>query len=249
LQKSKSVYDSFINFVKHKSHIMKTKRWIIIFLVLAPALSMAQYRPYTFGFKAAPGIGWLHTDSKGYSGGSSIGFSWGFVSEFNFSESLCLATGINFVFNNSKVSYPDLRTVNSITETVQLDRKLRVKYLQLPLTLKMRTDEKNNMRFYGQFGLGTGFRLNAKAIDKYVTGSGAVVSETNNIDSQVSFFRESLIVGLGMEYRILSGNMLSAGLTLDNGFTDILSEKNNVDPTIKPKGNSSFVELSIGLLF
>jgi hypothetical protein len=76
-----------------------------------------------------------------------------------------------------------------------------------------------------------------------------VISETVNIDDEVSFIRESLIVGLGVEYRISSGNVLSGGLTLDNGFTDILSGTNNVDTSVKPKGTSSFVELSLGLLF
>jgi hypothetical protein len=246
---SKLNYDSFINFVKLKLFFMRKNKWIAIFLLLAPLITLAQFKPYTFGFKAAPAIGWLKTDNKGYAGGSSVGFSWGFVSEFNLSESLCLATGINFVYNNSSINFPDLRTINSVDEIVQIDRKLRVKYLQIPFTLKMRTEERNNMRFYGQFGLGTGFRLNAKAKDKFVTGAGSVISETDNIDSQISFFRESLIVGLGMEYRITSGNMLSAGLTLDNGFTDNLSGGNKADQSIKPKGTSSFVELSIALLF
>jgi hypothetical protein len=249
LRKSKSGKYSFVKFVQHNLMFMRTKKWIVIFLILAPALSMAQFKPYTFGFKVAPGIGWLRTDSKGYSGGSSIGFSWGFISEFNFTENHCLATGINFVFNNSNLSFPDRKIVNAVDETVQVDRKLRIKYLQLPLALKMSTDEKNNMRFYGQFGLGTGFRLNAKAKDEYVPSGGSVISETVNIDDEVSFIRESLIVGLGVEYRISSGNVLSGGLTLDNGFTDILSGTNKVDTSVKPKGTSSFVELSLGLLF
>jgi hypothetical protein len=250
LRKPKLSFDSFINFVEPKLIFMRTNRLIIIIiLVLAPVLTMAQFKPYTFGFKVAPAIGWLKTDTKGYSGGSSLGFSWGFVSEFNFTENHCLATGINFVFNNSNIKYPDLRTINTLGETVQVDRKLRVKYLQVPLMLKMRTDEKNNMRFYGQFGLGTAFRLNAKAKDEYVAGSGPVINETENIDGQISFIRESLIVGLGIDYRISSGNTLSAGLTFDNGFTDILHSKNNVDTSINPKGTTSFVELSLGLYF
>lgn len=228
---------------------MKACRYLIIFLAFAPGFTMAQVKPYTFGFKVAPSLGWLSTDTKGYSGGSSVGFSWGFVSEFNFTENHCLATGINFVFNNSNMTYPDVRTINLVSETVEVDRKLRIKYIQVPLALKMRTDEKNKIRYYGQFGLGTGFRLNAKAKDEYVSESGALISETDNIDSEISFIRESLIVGLGMEYHIASGNIVSAGLTLDNGFTDILTGENKVDPTIKPKGTSSFVELSIGLLF
>jgi hypothetical protein len=230
---------------------MKNKQLVALFFVVLffPFIGKAQYKPFAFGFKVGPSIGWLKTDTKDYSGNSSLGFSWGIVGEFNFSENYCLATGINFVYNNSKVSYPDLRGSTMPTE-VTVDRKLRVKYLQVPFAIKMRTGEtgKNGKtRFFGQFGLGTGFRLNAKGIDEY--GSDPTVSESDNIDDQVSFVRESLIVGLGLEYRIGSGNMVSAGLTLDNGFTDVLADKNNVDPTLKPKATTSFVELSLGILF
>lgn len=227
---------------------MKISRWILLFVVIlfAPAIAKAQFKPYAFGFKVAPAIGWVHADTKEYTGGSSLSFSWGFVSEFNFTENHCIATGINFVFSNGKITYPDKRNG---TETVTVDRKLRVKYLQIPLTLKMRTTEKNNMRFFGQFGLGTGFRLRAKGKDEYSLNNGATVSETNNIDGDVSFLRESLIVGLGAEYRISSGNMISVGLTFDNGFTNILSGSNKVDSSIKPKATSSLVEMSVGILF
>jgi hypothetical protein len=228
---------------------MRTKNLalIVIILLFSSFASKAQYKPFVFGFKVAPGIGWLKTDTKNYSGGSSLGFSWGIVGEFNFSESYCLATGVNFVFANSNVNYPDMRTIIEPTE-LQVDRKLRIKYLQVPLALKMRTGEIGKMRFFGQFGLGTGFRLNAKGKDEY-SFSSKTYNETNNIDGEISFIRESLLVGIGTEYKLKGGSLLSAGISLDNGFTDILADKNNVDPTLKPKATNSFVELSLGILF
>lgn len=228
---------------------MKMTRWIILLIAVisAPSIANAQFKPFSFGFKVAPGIGWVKSDTKGYTGGSSLGFSWGFVSEFNFTENHCIATGINFIFSNGTLTYPDRR--NSPEESVTVDRKLRVKYLQLPLTLKMRTEEKNDMRFFGQFGFGTSFRLSAKGKDEYPINSGEIISETTNIDKDITFLRESLIVGIGMEYRISSGNMLSAGISFDNGFTDILAGENKVDSSIKPKGTSSLLELSVGILF
>lgn len=229
---------------------MKVTRWIVLFVVAltAPAIANAQYKAFSFGFKAAPGIGWIRSDTKGYNTGSSMCFSWGFVSEFNITENHSIATGINFQFVNGKLTYPDVRRINAADEAVVVSRKQRVKYLQIPLTLKMRTEEMNNMRFFGQFGLGTGFRLNATGKDEYSSREGTV-TETNNIDGDVAFFRESLIVGLGMEYRISSGNMMSFGLTLDNGFTDILPGKNKVDTSLKPKATSSFLEASVAIMF
>ena len=229
---------------------MKITRWILLFIVIlsAPAMATAQYKAFSFGFKAAPGLGWLKTDTKGYTAGSSLSFSWGFVSEFNFSENYCILTGVNFQFLNGHLTYPDQRAVNGATETF-VDRKLRVKYFQIPFALKMRTTEMNNMRFFGQFGLGTGFRLNATGKDDYTAQTGGRIIETNNIDGEVSFFRESMILGLGAEYRISSGNTLSVGLTFDNGFTDILPKKNKVDPGLSPKATNSILEVSVALMF
>jgi hypothetical protein len=229
------------------------KQHLFIFLfvlLIVPRLSNAQYKPFAFGFKVGPGLGWLKTDTKDYTGGSSLGFSWGITGEFNISESYCVSTGVNFIYNNSKLHFLDLKSLTpaSPVEEVKIDRKQHVKYLQIPVTLKMRTNEVGKKRFFGQFGLGSAFRLNAKGKDEYEL-SGSLYNETSNIDNQVAFIRESLIVGIGMEYHITSGNIVSAGLTLDNGFTDVLSDKNNVDPTLKPKATTSFVELSIGLLF
>jgi hypothetical protein len=221
--------------------MMKITRWIVLFIIIlsAPAIR-AQYKPYSFGFKAAPAIGWIRSTATGYDGGSALSFSWSFVSEFNLTENQCIATGVNFQFINGKITYPDRRTINGTVENVVVVRKQRVKYLQIPVTLKMKTPEMNNMSFYGQFGLGTGFRLNATGKDEY-SSAGGTISETKNIDGDVSFFRESLIVGLGMEYRISSGNVISYGLTLDNGFTDVL--------TGKPKASSSIVEASVAIMF
>ncbi|MEI6748160.1 MAG: porin family protein [Bacteroidales bacterium] len=229
---------------------MRIKQLVALILVLLfmPALSKAQYKAFALGFKTAPALGWLKTDTKDYDGGSSIGFSWGIVSEFNFSESYCVATGINFVYNNSNISYPDLRPVGGAdAKEVRVERKLHIKYLQIPFTLKMRTGEIGKTRFFGQFGLATGFRLNAKGKDEY--NNGTIIETQNNIGDQVAFIRESLLVGIGIEYNISSGNLVSAGISFDNGFTDVLASKNSVDPNLKPKATTSFIELSLGILF
>lgn len=221
---------------------MKIVRCIVVCAVMfsMPVVAMAQFRPFALGFHVSPGIGWVHTDATGYSGGSGLSFSWGLVTEFNLTENHSIATGINFQFMNGKIIFPDVRDIDGSPEDVVVTRKLRVKYLQIPFSLKMRTEERNNMRFFGQFGLGTGFRLKAKGIDEFGS-AGSTFSETNSIDGDVSFLRESLIVGLGMEYRISSGNMMSFGLILDNGFTDMLPGR--------PKATSSLVEMNLAIMF
>jgi hypothetical protein len=65
----------------------------------------------------------------------------------------------------------------------------------------------------------------------------------------VSFFRESLIVGLGAELEIKEGPKMGVELSFNNGFTNILKDKNTLDTSIEEKATPNFFELSFSVLF
>jgi hypothetical protein len=86
--------------------------------------------------------------------------------------------------------------------TGTLSRAYSVKSLEIPLTLKMRTNEMNGLRYYGQIGLGTSFRFGAKVEDEFTfIGLPTTTYDKVNYDD-ISFLRESLIIGLGAEYTL-----------------------------------------------
>ncbi len=225
---------------------MKTRIFLFTFLILTGLTSNAQFKKYTFGLKAAPQIAWMKANTDDYQGnGAKIGFSWGFVSEFAFSENHCLATGFNILFNGGNLKYEEQ---DNSGNTGTLSRAYSVKSLEIPLTLKMRTNEMNGLRYYGQIGLGTSFRFGAKVEDEFTfIGLPTTTYDKVNYDD-ISFLRESLIIGLGAEYTLDAGTTLSAGLALNNGFTDILSGKNKLTGK-KEKAALNFVELNVAVLF
>lgn len=230
--------------VKPKSNEMKTKIFLISAVLLATLSANAQFKKYTFGLKAAPQVSWMKPNTDGYEGnGAKLAFSWGFVSEFAFSENHCLATGFNVVFNGGNLKFPYLLDENTGT----LSREYFVKSIELPLTLKMRTNEIGNMRYYGQIGFGTSFRFDAKKADEFSYTNTTTSSDKVNYDN-VSFLRESLIIGLGGQYTIDAGTTFSVGLALNNGFTDMLTGKNPIDSE-KEKATLNFVELNLAVLF
>jgi len=218
---------------------MKSKIILFLLLSLITFSAKAQYPPYYFGLKAAPQISWMKPDTDGYTGnGSKIGFAWGFIAEFNFTENHSIGTGFNMLFNGGKLSFPTV--VNDVSGT--MNREYFLKYIEVPLSLKMRTNDINGTKYFGRIGLGTGFNIGSKKEDEFTSTAGDVTLTPKNNYDEVSFIREALIVGLGVEHEIAQGPKLGAELTFNNGFTNVLSE-NGV------KATSNFFELSFSVIF
>jgi len=230
---------------------------ILIFLLLINMLLsvnvIAQYKPFVFGFELSPNIGWMKPDPAGYENkGTPVGFSWGFVSEFFLMENYAITTGFNVSYLNSKLTYPHkvFDQKDSISITGTLSRFYKLKYIEIPLMLKMKTKEFGKMKFFGQIGLGTGFIIGAKADDDFkADGYESIKDEKKDIKDQVKTNRESLILGLGLEYSVGGSTAIIVGFNFNNGFTDVLKDQNTVDPEIEHKAINNFFELNIGVLF
>jgi hypothetical protein len=206
----------------------------------------AQFPPFYFGLKAAPQISWMKPDVDTYeSDGAKIGFAWGFIAERNFTENHSIASGFNMLFNGGKLKFPATEDGASGT----MSRNYFLKYIEIPLTLKMRTNDISGMRYFGRIGLGTAFKIGAKSTDEFTNESGTVTTGTKSNFDNVAFARESLIVGLGLEYAIKEGPKMGAELTFNNGFTNILTGKNTLDSSINEKAMPNFFELAFSVLF
>lgn len=218
---------------------MRTKLTLVLLLSLVTYAANAQFPPYYFGLKAAPQISWMKPDTDGYTGnGSKIGFAWGFIAEFNFTENHSIGTGFNMLFNGGKLTFPTV--VGDASGT--MNREYFLKYIEIPLTLKMRTNDINGTKYFGRIGLGTGFNIGSKKEDEFISTDGEVTKSPKNNYDEVAFVREALIVGLGAEHEIAQGPKLGLELTFNNGFTNVLTEKN-------VKATSNFFELAFSVIF
>ena len=135
---------------------MRTKISLVLLFSLVAYAANAQFPPYYFGLKAAPQISWMKPDADNYSGnGAKIGFAWGFIAEFNFTENHSITTGFNMLFDGGKLKFPSV--IDSVNGTMARDYSL--KYVEFPFTLKMRTNQTNGMRYFGRIGLGSAFKI------------------------------------------------------------------------------------------
>lgn len=220
-------------------------------MILALSISgYSQHKPFLFGFRAAPNIGWMNPDPLGYENdGSEVGFTWGFNAEFFLMENYAITTGFNVIYLNSKISYPHAQYIDTVKTTGILHRNYRTKYIEIPLILKMKTREFGKARFFGEIGLGTSFLLSAKSKDKFEASGIQPVNDEKDIKEEMKTGRESLILGIGVELALGGSTKLNLGIRFDNGFTDVLKDQNTADSGIDHQAINNFLEFNIGVLF
>ncbi len=229
----------------------KFQLFVMLFAVIIIVMSTSGLHAQTFknpklGFRLAPNVGWMKPDAKLYENdGAVFGFSWGFVSEFPLAENYYLSSGFNIVFNNGKLKYP-----HKIDADGMLYRKYNLKYLELPIVMRLRAPDLSGYIFYAQLGFGASVLLDAKAEDKFLPDTGpAVLFEKDKISEDMNLLKASLIIGVGVEYQVGSSSKLMVGLLFNNGFTNVLKGNNKAQPGIEHAGKPNFIELNVGFLF
>lgn len=198
-----------------------------------------------FGLKAAPSLAWLRTDSKGLqSNGSKFGFTYGLITEFKFSDNYSFATGIDVTYRGGKTR----TTEESLLNTIVSDKSITLQYVEIPITLKLKTNEIGYLTYYLQAGLAPGINIRARndvksSTQVKTTGVVTTYESTNDdISSSINTLNLSMIIGGGVEYTLSGSTVLLAGIQFNNGFLD-------VDDHTDYKVNSNYLALTIGILF
>jgi hypothetical protein len=226
--------------------------------LLVSQMALSQVKPFRFGLKLAPNIGWVSPDSEDYErDGISPGFSWGFISDFTITENYFVGTGFNINYLHGKIQSPYKQVIikdgDTISYTGTLDRKLKLQYIELPVTLKMKTNKFDKLQAYGQIGFSMGFNVKAKTEDafSYEDNSGNTGVETNEreISDELTLLKGALILGGGIEYYIDNSTSIVVGVNFSNGLSNILKGNNTADPSIEQRATTSYFELTLGVIF
>lgn len=220
----------------------------VLFFVLSNLYAQSDQK-FHFGLKAAPSLAWLKTDSKGVSSeGTKLGFSYGLITEFNFGEHYAFATGVDVSYRGGKLKTTFTTTdASSNSVTTVITYAYNLEYIEIPLTLKFKTNEIGYLTYYLQAGVAPGINIRAKA-DKtkseQITGFPIVNSAEDNVDVKdgINNINLSMILGGGVEYTLSGSTVLLAGITFSNGFVDVVDGD-------EIKANSNFLALTIGVLF
>jgi len=205
------------------------KIFTVLLLVVLTNCAFAQYNqePY-YGFRlgltAHPTIGWVKPET-GKSNGVNLGFSYGLLADFNFAENYSFSTGLTITTINGKSTELDPSPYDAqygAAGVTAFDLKYMLQYVEIPLTLKLKTEKIGNVRWYGQFGLSNDFNIGAR---QDVELAGKKIVQDISIKKDINFYRAGLIIGAGLEYDVAKSTSVTTGLTFNNGFTDISDDK------------------------
>ena len=193
---------------------MKKLLFTIAFVIALTINVSAQYKPFQFGLKIEPGIGWAKLNSEHLSNNKTkMNFNWGFVGNFYFVENYGLSTGFNVKFMNYEYSFETSNMTNSL-----ITRTIKNQYFEVPLGLTMRTEKIGDLRILGNVSYGLGFLLNVDE-KNYDAQQEEIIMITD-----YNKIRHALIVKLGVEYYIHKSSCLTAALVFNNNFVNIYKE-------------------------
>ena len=117
-----------------------------LLLAFVVALNLAHGQTdFRFGLTASPLMSWNNADAQTIdSDGSNLGFQYGILADLNFEERYAFSTGILITHSGGSI-VSDLDT-----SFVTLDQNLQ--YIEVPVTLKLKTSQVGYLSYYGQFG-------------------------------------------------------------------------------------------------
>jgi hypothetical protein len=233
---------------------------LLFVLALGSFGAHAQQSNYRFGLHITPNYSWVSPETRLLNRSQGgVGFAYGLMVERSIGNgNYFFSTGlsVNQLQYSSTIDSALYKLPNGTTSFfANPNYEYRVQYFELPLTMKMRTNQMGSVRIYGQFGLATAVAFQAKA---RVNNTPAVFdpeeyffvnqvedykpTESLRTDDRVNAFRASILIGAGVEY-LLSGNThLVFGLRLDNPFTDAYRGD-------KLNGRTSMTGLQVGIIF
>lgn len=234
---------------------------ILILLIIGFQYANAQ-RSFQLGMTASPTLGWIKPDADGIDHEKNrLGFNYGLIGDFNIADNYSISTGILIVNTGGSVSFPALQSVGGTTEYGRVQADIQLKYIEIPLTFKLKTNQIGYITYYGQFGFGASINYDAEADLEFRYPSAGSSINTNNTDfaSEISLFKASMIIGVGAEYNLSGNTSILIGLTFDNGFTNIYnldvpkSDSNgnavNTGEKRAVKGINNYLALNLGVLF
>lgn len=197
-------------------------------LLISVSIAEAQVR---FGFKAAPNISFNRIDAEADNtdfdtDGVGLRFQLGPIFDFEFKENHYFSTGLIFTSKRSAFS------VESGSATYK--ENYSPQYLQVPVTLKLFTEEIGlDKKIYFQFGGTVDFMTNNEGKDE-------------NIVQSFRFIDLNSLLAIGLEYGIGINTKLFGGLVYQRGLLNVIN-KNVYGDNFNLRND--FVGLEIGVIF
>ncbi len=201
------------------------KTLLIIFCISGVIANAQQFR---YGFSIAPAQNILNIESDLYNPAEAFkGFQYGllFDQTIGKGEHIGLSLGINLNYTNSGLSTIQESGADDLKEWA-----VRGRYIEVPLTLKLRTGQIGSFVFYGEGGASYGKCI--RAVGDYTVNGIRRDSDFDFIDKGNSNgltyepMNASLIFGLGTEIAITEDASILIGFFMAKGLVTVYEDNN-----------------------
>jgi hypothetical protein len=200
-------------------------------------------RKFSFGAHISPTISWfniIHNDLQ--TDGATITGGLGLIAEYNVNNLFSLVSGLNlnmpggYVFDNQSMNDPT--TLNNYL--------LQLYTLEIPLMIKIKTLQVDNLIYYTQGGLSAGYRIASKELHRASSQSyNDVESSFNNYSNP---FQLNYTVGFGASYNTHKRYRVFGEVNYKSSFINLASEKGYA-PTPVPDIYSGNMVFTVGVMF
>lgn len=194
-------------------------------------------------FNGGPSINWMKTDNPvGEREKFVFGYDYGLNADFHLTtdERYSLLSGLIITNVGGQISYRTNSAFEFSGAALPPLSKLtyNLRFAEVPLSIKLKTNQFHRSKFWGQFGLSNMLNIKAKG------DSNNGMLNKSNINDEINMFNIAMNIGFGLEYDLGGNNSLLAGIVFKNGLTDITTDNAFDDRTIV---NS--LKFKVGIVF
>ncbi len=215
------------------------------------AQGQEEEKNFRIGILGTSEVSWFSSDnSTSLNDGAKISLKGGILVDYRLLENYYFSTGINFNNMRGAIEYTESNIpfetsietyiLNNDTEKSNVTVDYQINYLEIPLGLKLRTNEIGYFTYHATFGLRTLFNTKALA------SANQQAIDKENISKEVNFFHLGGFIGAGVEYAISRNFIVHGGLHYNAGFTDMTSTNKK---SFSDKVSLNGIALQVGVLF
>lgn len=206
------------------------------------ALNAQDFKKFRLGLSVGPNFGWVKPNDKDWnSDGARVGFGAGLVTDFYFTKNYGISTGIQIMNAGGRLK--------SEGAGYSFTAKYMNQYVQLPLGLKMKTNDFSGFNIFGLFGVTAEYRYKSTISYNYSTILGTVSEDKADGKDYTRDMRLGLNIGLGTEYNIAGSTNLFLSLVYNNGIIGAIKNNDSNNANNTTNGNLNYFAVNVGVLF
>jgi hypothetical protein len=220
-------------------------------------------KKFKIGFNLSPSIDFFQTSTEDVALDKvRAKLGYGLMAEYAFTNNYAITFGLEHKMAGASLDFDakaDVRYFDQSdkTEYRLLTRAHRLDYVNIPITLKLMTNQIGYFTYFGQFGVDLSILASSQAKDSRqvllssTTDTSGVVSEVFGSASEAQdfigrynqsmFINVKLRIGAGFEWNFSGNTALVVSVSYHNGFIDLMKDS-NVDKVKNDEGLYTYDE-------